>query len=372
MSDALKRKVAVWGTGDVGHYALRGILAHPDLELVALRVWNPAKAGRDAGDFLGWDDVGVIATTSTAEMLAARPDCVVFAGPSRTVEPLPELLDAGVNVVTLASAGLVHPPSWQHPLKADIEAACRRRGVSLFYGGIDPGWSAHTLPIVLSGICESIELMTIYEVRDYDPLPLHQLDYFNFGKPSAEGARFAKPGGIAHTWAPPMRLVADAVGLRLDEVTEFFETAPASEAFDVPAMHVAESTVAAARFGVSGIVDGVERLRIEHVNRLRRDIAPEWMLEQGYGVSITGTPNYRLHLDLWDPTGRQQRPALFGTAMYLVNAIPAVCDATPGIRTILDLPYITGRTFISDMPLDNWTLSERILGGETRPAGSSR
>ncbi|MGH3557011.1 MAG: hypothetical protein ACRDTK_05880, partial [Mycobacterium sp.] len=42
--------------------------------------------------------------------------------------------------------------------------------------------------------------------------------------------------------------------------------------------------------------------------------------------SVTGTPNYRLHLDLWDPTGKQQRPALFGTAMYSVNAIPAVCD----------------------------------------------
>jgi hypothetical protein len=372
MSGVVKRRVAVWGTGDVGHYVLRGVLTHPDLQLVAVRVWNPEKAGRDAGQFLGWDDVGVTATASTTEMLAAEPDCVVFVGPSRVVEPLPELLDAGVNVVTLASAGLVHPPSWQHPLKADIEAACQRRGVSLFYGGIDPGWAAHTLPIVLSGICESVDLMTIYEVREYDPLPLHQLDYFNFGKSGSEGARFARPGGIAHTWAPPLRLVADAVGLRLDEVAEFFETAPAPETFDVPAMHVAKGTIAAVRFGLSGIVDGVERLRIEHVNRLRRDIAPHWMSQQGYGVSVTGTPNYRLHLDLWDPTAKQQRPALFGTAMYLVNAIPAVCDAASGIRTILDLPYITGHNFRSDMPPDNWTLSERILGGETRHVGSSR
>jgi 4-hydroxy-tetrahydrodipicolinate reductase len=360
------RRVAVWGTGDVGHYALRGVITHPDLELVGLRVWNEAKVGRDAGELIGWEPVGVRATTSTEEVLAAEPDCFVHVGPSRNLDPVPGLLRAGVNVVTLGSAGLVHPRSWQHPRKAEIEQACVDGGSSLFYGGIDAGFASHTLPIVLTAICESIELLTIYEVRDYDPLPLHQLDYFNFGKASGEGARFATPGGISGTWAPSLRLVADALGVQLERIDEFFETALSPETFAVPAMVVREGTIGAARFGLSGIVDGVERLRIEHVNRLRRDLVPEWRSRQGYGVDVTGTPCYALHLDLWDPAGRQQRPALFGTGMYLVNAVPAVCDAAPGIRTVLDLPYVTGRRVSGERREDTWTLSQRILSGEKR------
>jgi 4-hydroxy-tetrahydrodipicolinate reductase len=163
-------------------------------------------------------------------------------------------------------------------------------------------------------------------------------------------------------WGPSLRLIAQALGASLDSIEEFFETAPAPESFDVPAMRIEAGTIAAARFGLSGMVDGVERIRVEHVNRLRRDIAPEWQLEQGYGVIAQGAPDYRLHLDLVDPTGVQTRPALWGTAMYLVNAIPPVCAATPGIKSILDLPYITSHNIGGRDQRDNWTLSQRIVG----------
>jgi 4-hydroxy-tetrahydrodipicolinate reductase len=204
--------------------------------------------------------------------------------------------------------------------------------------------------------------MTIYEVRDYDPLPVHQLEWFNFGKPSKVGARFDTPGGITHVWAPSLRLIADALGATFDRIDEFFDVQLTDEAFDVPAMHIPAGTIAAARFGLSGIVDGVERIRLEHVNRLRRDIAPDWQYEQGYGVAVKGAPDYRLHLELSDPAGVQTRPALWGTAMYLVNAIPQVVAASPGIKSVLDLPHITGRNLGGRIQEDNWTLSKRITG----------
>jgi 4-hydroxy-tetrahydrodipicolinate reductase len=353
------------GTGDVGHYALRGVITRPDMELVGVRVWSENKVGRDAGELIGWDPVGVAATDDTANILAAEPDCVIHVGPSRVLEPVIEPLAAGVNVVTLGDAGLVHPPSWKHALRTAVEDACRAGGSSLFYGGIDAGFASHTMPIVLSGICESVSLMTVYEVRDYDPLPKHQLDWFNFGQTSKNGARFDTPGGISHVWGPSLRLIAQALGVTLDRTEEFFDTASAPETFDVPAMTIPVGTIAAARFGISGFVNGVERLRLEHVNRLRRDIAPEWQLEEGYGVLVDGQPNYRLHLDLADPAGVQTRPALWGTAMYLVNAIPNVVAAKPGIVSVLDLPYITAAAFKSDTPPDNWTLSRRIIEGRT-------
>ncbi len=364
MTDRIR--VALWGTGDVGHYAIRGLAMRDDLELCGVRVWSEQKAGRDAGELIGWDPIGVRTTTSTEEILESRPDCLIHAAPSNVIEPVPAFLAAGIDVVSLCSTSLVHPRSAPPEIRGPLEAACRAGGSTLFYGGIDPGFSAHTLPIVLTGICERIDLLTSYEVRDYDPLPLHQLDWFHFGRPTTEGARFFTPGGIERVWSASLRLIADALSVTPERLVEFHEVALAPETFAVPAMTVPAGTVAAVRFGLSALVGGVERLRIEHVNRLRRDLAPQWMQPQGYGVVIDGQPNYRLHLDLWDPAGRQQRPALWGTAMYVVNAVPHVVRAAPGIVTVLDLPTIAGHGVGGRHQDDDWTLSKRILRGERR------
>ncbi|HEY2832585.1 MAG TPA: hypothetical protein VGJ14_09180 [Sporichthyaceae bacterium] len=361
-------RVAVWGTGDVGHFVLRGLLQRPDLELVGLRVWSEEKAGRDAGDFLGWEPTGITATTATDEILAAQPDCLIHCGPSRTLTGVAEFLEAGVDVITLGSARLAHPRSAPAEIREPLAMAAAKGNSSLFYGGIDPGFAAHTLPITLSAICERIDLLTSYEVRDYDPLPLHQLDYFNFGRQTTQGARFFTPGGIRGTWEAPLRLIAEALGHELDAVEEFHQVSLAPEDFEVPAMPVPRGAIAAVRFGLRGIIGGTERLRIEHVNRLRRDLAPEWMSRQGYGVHIEGSPRYHLHLDLCDPDGVQPRPALWGTAMYMVNAVPAVVAGPPGLLTVLDLPIIRGATVGGDHRPATWGLSERIRSGQVRTA----
>jgi 4-hydroxy-tetrahydrodipicolinate reductase len=39
------------------------VLQHPELELVGLYVHNPDKVGRDAGELIGLDAAGVVATS---------------------------------------------------------------------------------------------------------------------------------------------------------------------------------------------------------------------------------------------------------------------------------------------------------------------
>ena len=56
-------RVVHWGTGNTGRLALRGVLQHPELELVGLYVHNPDKVGRDAGELIGLDAAGVVATS---------------------------------------------------------------------------------------------------------------------------------------------------------------------------------------------------------------------------------------------------------------------------------------------------------------------
>ncbi|MBW3664044.1 MAG: diacylglycerol kinase [Actinobacteria bacterium] len=360
MSDRLR--VAVWGTGDVGHYALRGVISHPDLELVGVRVATPSKVGTDAGAFIGWDAVGVAATDDDDEILAARPDCLVYAGRSRTWEPALTYLEAGVNVSYLGLTGLLHPPTLDEEIRGPIEKAALLGDASLCYGGIDPGFATQLLPLVLTAVSERIDLLTLYEVRDYDPLPPHQLDYFGFGHPDTTNASKFARGGLARTWGSSLHALADALGITLEGITEYHETTPAPETFTIPARMIEAGTIAAVRFGLIGHVSGEPRLRVEHVNRLRRDLVPEWRVQQGYGVEIDGEPCYRLHLDLWDRGGKQQRPALYGTAMYGVNAVPALCAAPPGIVSPLELPLFGCRNVGGRHQDDNWSISHRIDG----------
>src|SRR5689334_17424618 len=110
-------RVAVWGTGGVGAIAVQVIAHRPDLELVAVRVHDPAKSGRDAGELIGRAPLGLRTTDTTEDLLAARPDCVCYAaiGAGRDDEVLTEIADllaAGIDVVTVSLPGLVHPPAF--------------------------------------------------------------------------------------------------------------------------------------------------------------------------------------------------------------------------------------------------------------------
>ncbi len=127
----------------------------------------------------------------------------------------------------------------------------------------------------------------------------------------------------------------------------------------MPAKRVEAGAIAAIRFGLTGDVDGVERFRVEHVNRLRRDIAEHWRHQQGYGVEIRGVPDYDLHLSLRDPC-KQDRPALFGTAMYNINILPALIAAEPGIRTPFELAVTGCRNIGGRHQDDNWTTSPHL------------
>jgi len=102
--------------------------------------------------------------------------------------------------------------------------------------------------------------------------------------------------------------------------------------------------MAALRFEVQGIVGGRPALVVEHVTRLDDDLAPDWPSGKGsYRVVITGTPTMRCEFEFEDERGDHAVGGVLLTATRLVNAIPAVCRARPGLLSALDLPLVTGR-----------------------------
>ena len=102
--------------------------------------------------------------------------------------------------------------------------------------------------------------------------------------------------------------------------------------------------MAALRFEVQGIVAGRPAIVVEHVTRLDDELAPEWPQGRGsYRVLIKGTPSMRCEFEFADEKGDHAVGGVLLTATRIVNAIPAVCGARPGLLSALDLPLVTGR-----------------------------
>src|SRR6201993_5638513 len=133
-------KVGVWGPGSMGLIALRGVIDHPELELVDLVVHSDAKAGRDASELCGIAPVGVVATQDPAPMLAGDADVVVYAAganlrPLEAVEDMASILRAGKNVVSCSVVPLVFPDAVNEAFTDPLRAAALAGGGALLSTG---------------------------------------------------------------------------------------------------------------------------------------------------------------------------------------------------------------------------------------------
>jgi 2,4-diaminopentanoate dehydrogenase len=351
-------RVVQWATGNVGRHTIAGIDARPDLELVGVWVSTPAKVGRDAGELAGLGrELGVAATGDADALLGLRPDCVVYAAMADTrvfdaLDDLARILSAGANVVSCSPVFLqyadgVVPDEMVEP----VRRAAREAGTSIWVNGIDPGFANDWLPLTLTSISERIEQIRCLEVLNYATYdqPNVLFDIMGFGKPLDHTPMLLQPGVLGMAWGSVVRQLAAGLGVELDGIEEWHCRLPAPETFTVDAGTVSAGTAAALRFEVRGMRDGRTVIVLEHVTRLRDDLGPDWPQPAGagcYRVEVSGEPNYTLDLQLLGTDGDHNTAGLKATAMRLVNAIPAIVAAPPGLLTALDLPLVAGRGLV--------------------------
>jgi hypothetical protein len=340
-------RVAVWSTGWIGSIAIRAVHRRPDLELVGVWVHTPEKVGRDAGELAGGGRVGVAATDDVDALLTARPDCVVYAasGPEQDAAAVPDyvrLLEAGVDVVTVSSWSLVYPPGFDPTWRSELEAAATRGGASLYASGIEPGFAADQLPLLLTTMSNTITSIRSSELFLYDryPVAFMMMDVMGFGKPLDHEPLLALPGAQSTTWGPPIRLVAAALEVELDEIREVFDRVPTDRTLEVACGTIEAGTCGALRTQTIGVVGGRDTIVIEHVNRMAPDLAPEWPIgarDGTYRVAIEGDPDIDCTMTVGEPSAATAG-AMVATAMRVVNAVPYVVDAPPGLLSSLELP----------------------------------
>jgi hypothetical protein len=344
------------GTGNVGVHALRALITNPEFELTGVWVSSDAKAGKDAAELAGLEDsTGVLASTDLDAVLATGPQCAVYnaMADNRLPEALEDyrrVLAAGVNIVGSGPVFLQYP--WQvlpENLIKPLEDAAREGNSSLYVNGIDPGFANDLLPMALAGTCQSIQQVRCMEIVDYATYDsaVVMFDVMGFGKPMDEIPMLLQPGVLSLAWGSVVRQLAAGLGIALDQVTEQYVREPAPEDFDIASGHIPKGSAAGVRFEVLGMVNGEAAVVLEHVTRLREDLCPDWpqpaQAGGSYRVEVTGEPSYAMDICLSSPNGDHNHAGLVATAMRIVNAIPAVVAAEPGIVTTLDLPLVTGR-----------------------------
>lgn len=348
-------RVVVWGTGNVGRPAIRAVLSHEDMELAGVIVSSPGKVGRDAGELAGVEPVGVIATDDWRGLLESGPDAVVYTAtadtrPEEAMADLLTCLEAGVNVVSTAFYAYLHPGSAPEEALAPVTAACERSGATLFISGIDPGWVMDWLPVIASGAVSGIREIRSREIFNYAlyDQPHVVREVIGFGTSMGELPMMLHDFAIEMVWGPMVRLVGEAMGKPVEKLAVAVERLPLERTVEVEGMGTFEAgTQGAFRFEVTGYHAGAPLYVLEHVTRIDDACAPDWPYPtEGRGchqVIIKGDPD--LHLSVHGEDHYEAGAAGGGNASaanWVVNALPGVCAAPPGIVTAFDLPRISG------------------------------
>lgn len=337
-------RVAQWGTGNVGLYALRTIIEHPHFDLVGLWVHSDAKAGKDAGELCGLPPTGVIAVQDIEPILAAQPDCVVYMPHENDFDALARLLGAGINVSTSLLG--FHSRDYMDPaIRAKLEAACRQGGASLYASGSTPGWFTEIMPLALSGLERRLDCITLSDFADMSSRnsPEMLFEVLPFGRKPADVPE-AGPVGTAVSSPPSFTMTAAALGLPLDEIVTGRDFALAEQRTTIAAGTIEAGTIAAMRMSITGIRGGKPVLRRNSIWYLTRDIDQPWDLRQtGLHYSVEGDLpiDMMITFPVSDADYPKISPAM--TANPVVNAVPYVCDAPPGLLQTDDLPPIIGK-----------------------------
>lgn len=344
----MTQRVVQWTTGHVGREAVKGILRHPELELVGCYAWSAEKEGCDVGELCGVPSVGVRATRDVDRLLALEPDCVCYTPNQLDPDELVRLLEAGVNV---ASSYFVNGRTLGDDVRARIETAARKGGASVFGAGIFPGFAnfVAALMATASRDFKRIRFLESVDLTHYDAIA----NYTNLGWSFDPDGKWREINRrVLGQYAECVDVMAEMLRVPLREVAFDYEPAITPRARTINGFTMPEGSLAGQKCTWKGMVGDRSVIELEVVWNAGKGLEPEWPVQHGYAMEVEGSPNVHTRVR-FSPSpeqiasGRVADLANPLTAMPVVNAIPAVCTAAPGIRTYADLPLITGR-YVAD------------------------
>lgn len=374
-----KLRVVVIGTGNVASIAIRSLKGREDMELVGVWAHRETAAdviGTDSGLLDSDEPNGVIITGDEEEIFSLNPDCAVMvinirdprAAAAVNGEWYSKFLSRGINVVSTSVADLMWPE------KAAAKGLCdkldeigKANNASIFVNGQEPGY-AENQAMLLASCSNTIKTLTISEMYNYSTTPAREelAPSYGFDEDPEFQAILEIPDVQKSIWGLTIHHMANAMGYELEDITTMFEKQVTDHDIECAWGTIKAGKVVAVRVRTCGIINGREAIVIEHVNRMAQNVAMDWPWTSRVGqirVTIEGDPNLQVDMNVGVPEKPEELSydGYVLTAMRVVNAIPEVCKAKPGVLTIHDLPlYMPSSAFRSDATFIDHKISRAV------------
>jgi 4-hydroxy-tetrahydrodipicolinate reductase len=325
-------RVVSYGIGVIGKRLARHLLTKKGVEIVGAIDINPEIVGKDLGEVLGIDALGVIISNDADGVLSkTKPEIVCHTTVSylrQTYDQFAQILRHGVNVVSTCEE-LAYPYATKEggEYAEKLDQLAKENSATLLGTGINPGFLMDTLPIFLTGVCTRVD--DIYITRQMDaatrrvPFQKKIGAGLSIGEFSEKIANHEITGHVGLEQS--IQMIADAVGWELDEIKVdqvqpvVLDEDGASDAIEVPKGHNAGSMQMA-----YGMKEGKALITMDFKAYIG---APE----EFDSITIRGEP----------PINEKTSPCVhgdFGTIAITSNMIPQVINSDPGFKTMVDMP----------------------------------
>jgi hypothetical protein len=345
-------RVVQWTTGNIGVKSVHAIVENTQLELVGCYAWSPDKVGKDVGELCGVDPLGVAATDDVDALLALKPDCVVYNQMFADVDHLVRILEAGINVVTTSEFITGHRLG---DGRDRVAKACEAGKSTIFGSGLNPGF-IQLFAIVSAGLSDRIDRVYIEESFDttiYNSPETEKI--MGFGYPIDYPDLHSVTEAGSSIFREAVMLVADALGVELDDIRCEAKYAQATEDVNLPGDWViAKGCVAGIDVSWKGYVGDRDVVEARAVWTKGQALDPLWEMGFGYKITVEGRPTIKTTLAFEPPADfvaeTIEEYILLGltiTAVPAITAIPAVVAADPGIATYNDLPLLLPRGVVN-------------------------
>lgn len=321
-------KVVIFGVGAIGAALARQCLLR-GCQIVGAVDIAEDKVGHDLADVAGLDqELGVAISPSISEAVdKGEADVTLHCSTSYIGEAHPQLAEialTGSNVVSTCEE-LAFPWRAHRDIAQEIDQAARREGVTILGTGVNPGFVMDALAIALSSMCTEVRRVHVERIVDVARRRLPLQKKVGAGLSVQEFTAKVKEAKLGHVGTQEsIDMLAAAFGWNLSEVAVEIRPAIAEGEVSSPELKVSKGQSAGIIQTGTGLLGEEELIRLDlQMYMGARDPRDALHLE--------GSPGVEVHI----PGGVQGDEA---TVAAVVNAIPLVMEAEPGLRTMLDLP----------------------------------
>jgi len=321
-------RVVHFGLGPIGAAVAQEIAERPGFKIVGGIDNDPAKVGRDVGDVAGLKGrIGLRVEKDASRLKKMKPDVVVLATSSSMKSVTPQLeaiLKAKVAVVS-TSEELAYPTYTNVRHAAKIDKWAKKGKVAVLGTGVNPGFMMDSLPIALTGVCQRVDRVSIARVQDARNRRLPFQQKIGAGLTTEQFQKRVEDGTIKHVgFTESIAMIADSLGWTLDRISDKVEA------------KIAQVTISSEYLAVDpGYVCGIVQ---EGIGYRKKDPVIRLYMEAYLGapetydsIEIDGSPRISMKI----AGGVHGDTA---TAAIVVNSIPKVLEAQPGLHTMLDMP----------------------------------